>query len=751
MDEVLDGMRFFSDFDSGNLAEVSTVDPREQQRQTTPTSDGSQSGTRTPTTPVSRRSSGIAAPSSISQRLLAHPHSGAGDSASATYYLSVAPDCQGTSHENGHRSWFYFGVTFHGQDVLQAPPQRVRSTTTGSANSTPTKPTGGSGRIAESVVRHKVAFTIVNFSATNRIFDHDNRPVFCTAMPGKPMTKWDRLPQPLKIEIIDKHGNASSLPPACTSPLGVPSPTSPGTPMTNHSFFASGVAGNQNSPHVARKLNKAMYSSTMRITWTYTFTKPGETVFFAMNYPYSYQSLKDNLMQWEQQAMSTLPILPSATTKQEKGSSSSSTPLCGEDETATRQLKERIQAADENSVYFHREVLCYSCQNREVPMMTISGCNGVDTSATEPFFADGVPVRSRKDRCYLFPGKQEVLITARVHPGEVPASHVLHGFLHFILSADARAVLLRKHFVFRIVPMLNPDGVVKGHYRTDCNGINLNRMYDTPDIGRHPTIYATRQLFLAISQGDRLALYVDLHAHASKRGCFVFGNALDDKASHILNLTYPKLLSLNTPHFDFTSCDFTTRSMSVKNRKEGVTKEGTGRVALASETGLIHSYTLEVSYNAGVSLTSTVAQVDVPNDASLVNGRRTVSGSLGSGGRYSPETYYDVGRAIGISLLDLHGLNAYSRLGLTPFGGLAGVRGWIDKTIRQMHEEQQREDEVESHYAQKRKSKTERRRTMERVASTFSLPALNSYKHLPKAEPVRSPSATSSSLLRQCH
>jgi hypothetical protein len=32
---------------------------------------------------------------------------------------------------------------------------------------------------------------------------------------------------------------------------------------------------------------------------------------------------------------------------------------------------------------------------------------------------------------------------------------------------DLRAHLLRKFFVFMIVPMLNPDGVYAGHYRKD--------------------------------------------------------------------------------------------------------------------------------------------------------------------------------------------------------------------------------------------------------------------------------------------
>ena len=53
---------------------------------------------------------------------------------------------------------------------------------------------------------------------------------------------------------------------------------------------------------------------------------------------------------------------------------------------------------------------------------------------------------------------QIVLISARVHPGETPGSHVLNGLMDLLASPTPEAVQLRRHFVFKIVPMLNPDG-----------------------------------------------------------------------------------------------------------------------------------------------------------------------------------------------------------------------------------------------------------------------------------------------------
>ena len=55
---------------------------------------------------------------------------------------------------------------------------------------------------------------------------------------------------------------------------------------------------------------------------------------------------------------------------------------------------------------------------------------------------------------------------------------MLDGLLEFLLSKDAEPI--RRHFVIRIVPMLNPDGVISGNYRVSMSGNDLNRRYVKP-------------------------------------------------------------------------------------------------------------------------------------------------------------------------------------------------------------------------------------------------------------------------------
>jgi murein tripeptide amidase MpaA len=51
----------------------------------------------------------------------------------------------------------------------------------------------------------------------------------------------------------------------------------------------------------------------------------------------------------------------------------------------------------------------------------------------------------------------------------------MEGIIDFLLSNRAEALILRDKYVFKIIPMLNPDGVIVGNYRCSLGGHDLNR------------------------------------------------------------------------------------------------------------------------------------------------------------------------------------------------------------------------------------------------------------------------------------
>ena len=67
------------------------------------------------------------------------------------------------------------------------------------------------------------------------------------------------------------------------------------------------------------------------------------------------------------------------------------------------------------------------------------------------------------------------MLSSRVHPGESNSSFMMEGLVDFIMGNEREAKLLRDIFVFKIVPMINPDGVIVGNYRCSLGGYDLNR------------------------------------------------------------------------------------------------------------------------------------------------------------------------------------------------------------------------------------------------------------------------------------
>ena len=71
--------------------------------------------------------------------------------------------------------------------------------------------------------------------------------------------------------------------------------------------------------------------------------------------------------------------------------------------------------------------------------------------------------------------KKGIVISSRVHPGETGASYMMKGVIDYLVGPSIGARILRDNFVFKIVPMVNPDGVILGNTRCSLVGQDLNR------------------------------------------------------------------------------------------------------------------------------------------------------------------------------------------------------------------------------------------------------------------------------------
>lgn len=96
--------------------------------------------------------------------------------------------------------------------------------------------------------------------------------------------------------------------------------------------------------------------------------------------------------------------------------------------------------------------------------------------------------------------RRVIVVMARAHPGETPSSFVCQGLLELLVSSHPIAATLRRYVVFKIVPMLNPDGVYLGNYRSNVMGADLNRCWHASTPWAHPVLHAAKDMIAAIDR-----------------------------------------------------------------------------------------------------------------------------------------------------------------------------------------------------------------------------------------------------------
>lgn len=161
---------------------------------------------------------------------------------------------------------------------------------------------------------------------------------------------------------------------------------------------------------------------------------------------------------------------------------------------------------------------------------------------------------------------------------------MMKGVLDYLVSKTPEARALRDHFVFKIVPILNPDGVINGNYRCSLSGQDLNRRWKAPNKVLHPVNFAVKRLIRSFMKEREVLLYCDLHGHSRKKNIFMYGNNIKERphASRV----FPFIMSKLCDYFSFEQSRFSM------NRS----KDGTARIAMLKELGIPNIFTMEASF-----------------------------------------------------------------------------------------------------------------------------------------------------------
>ncbi|XP_033476472.2 cytosolic carboxypeptidase 1 isoform X2 [Epinephelus lanceolatus] len=273
------------------------------------------------------------------------------------------------------------------------------------------------------------------------------------------------------------------------------------------------------------------------MTFSTTFSHKDDVCYFAYHYPYTYSTLKMHLS--------------------------------------------KLEALRTPQIYLRQDVLCETLGGNSCPLLTITA----------------LPESNSNDHICQFRNRPLIFLSARVHPGETNASWVMKGTLEFLMGTSPLAASLREAYIFKIVPMLNPDGVVNGNHRCSLSGEDLNRQWQNPNPELHPTIYHTKSLLQYLAHIQRAPLvFCDYHGHSRKKNVFMYGCSVKETVwqSNISatssdlqeDLGYralPKILSQIAPAFSMASCSFVVER----------SKESTARVVVWREIGVQRSYTME--------------------------------------------------------------------------------------------------------------------------------------------------------------
>ncbi|RNF24670.1 putative zinc carboxypeptidase [Trypanosoma conorhini] len=446
-------------------------------------------------------------------------------------------------------------------------------------------------------------FNILNMEKSSSTFNEGQRPLMLLVEDASSSPSASELPQWRRCgHDIFYYRNLYKRPARCTTTTTATMETSGMEMVNGHDGSDRGLNRGRQSSKKAKKALKTRHCKNQHeegtsfcytLTFSVVFPEKKGRVFLANCFPYTYTNLMADVRQWEQQGKAALGASAMVAVQQ----------------------------------------LCLTPGGLPVPIITVTAGTSLDEDAgsgedKNPCKESGVAAsRGIEERPVC-------IVTSRVHPGESNASWMLRGLLTFLLSDEEEAQALRSGFVWKIIPMLNPDGVVLGNHRSSLGGADLNRDYAAPNPCINPVIYSLKQLtqHMIAREQRHVALFADLHGHSRAKNFLIYGctrrpeapeskpavkalvaplsppvevsssnsnldtrrqvppptSSISTNSLHVERF-FPFILSGLSPAFALSQCSFTVHK----------SKRNTGRVVMFRQFGIRMSYTLEATMMGG--------------------------------------------------------------------------------------------------------------------------------------------------------
>ena len=261
------------------------------------------------------------------------------------------------------------------------------------------------------------------------------------------------------------------------------------------------------------------------LSFDYEFKYDNDTVYFANSIPYFYSSLMKELNKYE--------------------------------------------LDDEKYPFFDRKTLTVTLGGNDLDMFTINSMcdifNDGPKSIITPKSKNFNYLKNQQDKnsnntnntnnniSQVLDPRKAIVIIGRQHPGETVGSYVVKGCIDFLMGDSEEAKKLREIYVFKIVPMMNPDGALVGNSRTSFAGCDLNRRWGKPNEIIHPEVYSTKQMITKLADQRNIAFIIDCHGHFGTFNSLFYCNYKDNKRSCKL---FPYICSKLSKIINYQQCTF---------------------------------------------------------------------------------------------------------------------------------------------------------------------------------------------------